>query len=103
MNARYQDPVRGQFISEDPALAMLSSGQELTELLKDPQKRNFYSYSQDNPITRVDPSGLSDAYFAAHLVGNTSTWAYVNSLQDIGGLLGGEHNYAYFNIDTRRS
>src|SRR5215831_3141963 len=35
MNARYQDPVRGQFISEDPAVKAASR-----DLLQDPQQLN---------------------------------------------------------------
>ena len=42
---------RGQFLSEDPIF--LSSSQNLS----DPQSLNAYSYSDDNPITRKDPSG----------------------------------------------
>jgi RHS repeat-associated protein len=54
MNARYQDPVRGQFISEDRAVVNLGSSQDL---LRDPQQLNFYSYGRDNPIRYTDPTG----------------------------------------------
>jgi RHS repeat-associated protein len=49
--ARYQSPGRGQFISEDPVF--LSAQQNLS----DPQSLNSYSYANDNPITKSDPSG----------------------------------------------
>jgi RHS repeat-associated protein len=54
MNARYQDPVRGQFISEDRAVVNLGSG---PDLLRDPQQLNLYSYGRDNPIRYTDPTG----------------------------------------------
>ena len=53
MNARYQDPVRGQFISEDPIFL----GQPKQQNLQDPQSLNAYSYSENNPIVKSDPSG----------------------------------------------
>jgi RHS repeat-associated protein len=55
LNARYQDPGRGQFLSEDPVFWGNPSQQNLT----DPQSFNTYSYAEDNPVTFKDPSGLS--------------------------------------------
>jgi RHS repeat-associated protein len=52
MNARYQDPVRGQFISEDPLFVTQDKSN-----LKDPQSLNSYSYAKDNPIRYTDPTG----------------------------------------------
>jgi hypothetical protein len=77
MNARYQDPVRGQFISEDPAIVDLNpntglagapntatvdaflngSGQTSSAYLNDPQALNLYSYGRDNPLAHTDPTG----------------------------------------------
>jgi hypothetical protein len=77
MNARYQDPVRGQFISEDPAVIGLNqstglsgdpntvtvdafsngSGQTSSAYLNDPQALNNYSYGRDNPLRYTDPTG----------------------------------------------
>ena len=78
MNARYQDPVRGQFISEDPVFLNVSNTDvaglpsnavtgltafmgntpsSQTLYLASPQAMNAYSYSLDNPITYRDPSG----------------------------------------------
>jgi RHS repeat-associated protein len=56
-NARYFSPNQGQFISQDPIFL----GNPLQQNLKDPQSLNGYAYSEDNPITRSDPSGLFDA------------------------------------------
>ncbi len=53
LNARYQDPSRGQFLSEDPVFLGNPSQQNLT----DPQSFNAYSYAEDNPIVRSDPTG----------------------------------------------
>lgn len=52
MNARYQDRARGKFISEDP---MFRSPDTMD--LSDPQSMNSYSYAENNPIVKSDPSG----------------------------------------------
>jgi hypothetical protein len=77
MNARYQDPVREQFVSEDPAIVGLnpsagltgdpntatvdtflnSNGQTSFAYLNDPQELNNYSYGRDNPLRYTDPTG----------------------------------------------
>jgi RHS repeat-associated protein len=54
LNARYYDPTRGQFISEDPLFWSDPAKQNLL----DPQTQNAYSYGSDNPTTKKDPSGL---------------------------------------------
>jgi RHS repeat-associated protein len=53
--ARYQDPTRGQFLSEDPIFL----GDPRQQTLTDPQRLNSYSYANDNPTTKDDPSGRS--------------------------------------------
>jgi RHS repeat-associated protein len=53
LNARYLSSDRGQFISEDPVFL----GDPKQQNIQDPQSFNTYSYSQNNPITRSDPSG----------------------------------------------
>jgi RHS repeat-associated protein len=50
LNARFYDSGRGQFISEDP---VFWGKQDLS----DPQALNTYSYADDNPILKEDPSG----------------------------------------------
>jgi hypothetical protein len=88
LNARYQDPVRGQFLSEDPVFLNVSNtnitgvpAYALTGLtalfgstpssqalyLASPQAMNAYSYSSDNPISYKDPDGkqLVPIIFAA--------------------------------------
>jgi len=55
LNARYQNPVRGQFLSEDPVFW----GNPLQQNITDPQSFNSYSYAGDNPISRKDPTGLA--------------------------------------------
>ncbi len=56
LNARYYDPRRGQFLSQDPL-----SWAPPAEYLLDPQQLNSYSYARNNPITYKDPTGLSTA------------------------------------------
>jgi RHS repeat-associated protein len=55
--ARYQNSNRGQFISEDPVFL----GDPKQQTLNDPQSLNGYSYGNDNPITKSDPSGNQSA------------------------------------------
>jgi len=59
--ARYQDPTRGQFLSEDPIFLNDPKQQNLT----DPQSLNSYSYANDNPIGKSDPNGKFAAAAAA--------------------------------------
>ena len=69
LQTRYQDPQRGQFISQDPTFLALGNPDQLKQLsqqdqqtfLSDPQQLNSYSYGRDNPITKKDPNGNSAA------------------------------------------
>jgi RHS repeat-associated protein len=53
LQARYYDPARGQFLTEDPVFVGDPRAQNLT----DPQSLNSYSYAEDNPIKNKDPNG----------------------------------------------
>src|SRR5436190_4929698 len=55
LNARYYDPARGQFLSQDPVFWSLQQN------LFDPQSLNSYSYANDNPINKKDPDGQAAA------------------------------------------
>src|SRR5262245_22036330 len=65
LNARYYDPARGQFLSEDPSFLAVGdpgllkqiTGQDQQTFLADPQLANSYNYGRDNPITNKDVSG----------------------------------------------
>jgi RHS repeat-associated protein len=93
LNARYYDATRGQFVTEDP---MFWGKQHLD----DPQKLNPYTYARNNPITLLDTSGWDSAYFAAKSVGNANSWSNARTVQDFAGLMGAEHNYVSFSIDS---
>ncbi len=64
--ARYYQTTYGQFLSQDPVfMAVGNKGEvkgltkiEQSELLKDPQSFNSYSYARNNPIRYSDPEGL---------------------------------------------
>jgi RHS repeat-associated protein len=57
-NARYLNPSQGQFITQDPIFWNTQQN------IQDPQSLNSYSYSEDNPIVKSDPSGkFSPALF----------------------------------------
>jgi RHS repeat-associated protein len=67
MDARYQNPTLGRFMSEDPSfLALDGKSQDLN----DPQKSNSYSYVTNNPIKYVDPDGR-EVYETANIAGGT--------------------------------
>jgi len=51
--ARYYDPKRGRFLSEDPAVEASSP------LFAQVQERNAYAYVRNNAMTGVDPNGQS--------------------------------------------
>jgi RHS repeat-associated protein len=51
MNARVYDPDIGRFLSPDPTIPYPNN----------PQSFNRYSYTQNNPLNRVDPDGFQDA------------------------------------------
>lgn len=51
LNARYYNGMQGQFISQDPVFLGTSQN------LQDPQSLNSYSYANDSPISKSDPSG----------------------------------------------
>jgi RHS repeat-associated protein len=57
LNARYYNSAQGQFTSQDPVFL----GNPIQQNLQDPQSLNSYSYSDDNPIVREDPSGKQSA------------------------------------------
>ena len=70
LNARYYNGTPGQFLSEDPVFL----GDPKSQVLTDPQSLNSYSYANDNPIVKSDPSGkiagVDDT--AGFLVGGTA-------------------------------
>ena len=51
LRARYYDPTLGRFISKDP----------LSGSKKNPQTLNQYIYTTNNPVHKVDPSGMIEA------------------------------------------
>jgi len=55
LQQRYYDGSKGVFLSEDPTFW---SNQNLA----DPQSLNSYSYGNDNPINRSDPTGQAAHY-----------------------------------------
>ena len=65
LNARFYNSGQGQFVTQDPIFLALGdpnqvqqiSQQKQNQLLLDPQSLNSYSYSENNPIVKSDPSG----------------------------------------------
>ncbi len=48
LRGRYYDPTIGRFLTRDP----------LPASTREPQSLNAYPYVQNNPVNRVDPTGL---------------------------------------------
>jgi RHS repeat-associated protein len=58
LNARYYDPDRGQFLSQDSVYLGMGTDDKRTQtLLLDPQLQNSYSYAKNNPILLKDSGG----------------------------------------------
>lgn len=63
---RQYNPQTGKFIQQDPALIDASNDEfflnknnnELNKFLSNPQNLNTYSYTRNNPISAIDPTGL---------------------------------------------
>ena|SRR3989338_473713 len=53
MMARYQDPKRGTFLSQDSVFINMGVDKHTKEALIDPQLQNSYSYARNNPIVFV--------------------------------------------------
>jgi RHS repeat-associated protein len=66
LNARYYDPARGQFLSQDPTFLAIGNMNELRRLtrqeqsivLSEPQALNSYAYAKENPLLYKDAEGL---------------------------------------------
>ena len=84
LNARYYDPSRGQFISQDPVFLEIGRGRTENKVLTNPQVLNSYSYAAANPIINKDPLGR-EAY----------TWNILNASIEEGFVV---HGYASLNI-----
>jgi RHS repeat-associated protein len=65
LNARYMEPSRGQFLSQEPIYLAIGDANQVAQLskfdqqiyLNDPQQLNSYSYARNNPIARKDANG----------------------------------------------
>jgi RHS repeat-associated protein len=102
LQARYYDSGKGEFLSEDPVFL----GDPKQQVFTDPQSLNSYSYANDNPITKSDPTGripgVDDlialgvggvANFSAYTVtsamtGQQMTWGGAAGAFTTGGILG---------------
>src|SRR6266851_4604640 len=102
LQARYYDGSKGEFLSEDPVFL----GDPKQQVLTDPQSLNSYSYANDNPISKSDPTGriagIDDLIsfgvggvvnFGAYTItgamtGQQMTWGGAASAFLTGGILG---------------
>ncbi|HEV2251350.1 MAG TPA: RHS repeat-associated core domain-containing protein [Candidatus Limnocylindria bacterium] len=65
LRARWYEPTAGRFLTRDPFRGTAS----------DPRSLSPYAYAQNNPTSRVDPSGFS----ASSLFDSAPTYAYVGT------------------------
>ena len=88
--ARYYDPVIGRFTSPDPFLNNPNlKGEELQNLLRDPQSLNMYTYARNNPLKYADPDGKFAVIPALIAIAGF-----------IGAFIGGIQNVAAPDIDS---
>ena len=57
LQARYAEPSRGQFLSQDPVFWEVGRAGVGRVILQDPQLLNSYSYAANNPISGKDADG----------------------------------------------
>jgi RHS repeat-associated protein len=55
--ARYYDPKLGRFTQPDPVVVENVNRPEFQEVMQNPQLLNSYSYTANNPVKYVDPTG----------------------------------------------
>lgn len=80
LGAREYDPALGRFLSVDPELD-----------LTDPQQMAGYTYSDDNPVTKMDPDGANWFTNIGHWVADQArqSWDFVDKYKSqIGAALG---------------
>lgn len=81
MNARWMDPGSGTFISVDPVVREATVAQSF----------NGYAYTENNPVTGIDPTGMSVEWRIEWTdpetgeVTATSAWQSADSIGDITG------------------
>ncbi|MBT4210076.1 MAG: hypothetical protein HOE19_04155 [Candidatus Komeilibacteria bacterium] len=106
--ARYMDNEIGRFTAMEPVMLVLHdgnqlkkiSGQELQNILSDPQALNSYSYSKNNPVIFVDPDGN---WWKAFVWGNISTFGNGQSWSSFQTELGQAANQLYNDSDTAKA
>ena len=86
LNARYYDPQRGQFLSQDPVFVNVGTGDKRGVItLLDPQMMNSYLYGRGNPIELVDSTGemafLALAPYASSIVAGLTALVSTPALQ----------------------
>lgn len=75
MKARYYTDEGRRFLAQDPAALYTP-----TRFLEDPQQQNLYSYTANNPLKYVDPSGESAVAAVAVLAARAIIVGYVGGL-----------------------
>jgi len=85
MMARYQDPNRGQFLSQDPMFWQVGNAKVGRAMLNDPQSMNSYSYAGNNPIINKDPLGL---WYKEFITGQQSWSSFSGEVGEAANYLG---------------
>ncbi len=87
LNARYQNPAQGEFVSQDQVFL----GSPKNEDIQNPQSLNAYSYALDNPVSVEDPNGTETTQQLEQQLLNELEGLLGLLQQEFGG--GGINNY----------
>jgi len=91
--ARYYKAAAAKFTQADPLTLKIAlneevkntTGQDLQQLLQNPQVLNSYAYAGDNPVKYTDPDGQSWRTFGQGLA-SSFVYAYHNPVKTLGAL-----------------
>jgi RHS repeat-associated protein len=99
LNARFYEPARGQFLSQDPVFLAIGTARlqelvqtDLRQFLSNPQAMNSYAYGLGNPLRFSDPNGLASSPLLSDMPGIAAleVFGYMGTLGDIAQRFNGQ-------------
>lgn len=90
MNGRIYDAALGRFLSADPTIPDAEN----------PQAYNRYSYTYNNPMVLVDPSGFDPFSAGGSATWDGSSWSFAFSASNTGGYFGAYYPFATWSLSN---